>query len=243
MRIALASIILLLATNSAPPLYAADSNKSSAQPTQNTQLSQNQSLQRAPAVQGSEAKPPSDAAQQKESKIEDYTFWLTVFTAALVVATMLLAAPALWMACIGRRTAERQLRAYVVVDSATVELKRHSETNRIVGVTCRVSFMNAGQTPAYDLEYFRSETVRPYTLDPRLPDDSTRAHRTTAILGPRIEHPDNLGTGMNFDETQVTEFQRGHLSVWMWGMVSTGTFSGSPDTPSTPSIGRASLAR
>jgi len=162
---------------------------------------------------------PQSGADEKDGQIRDYTFWLTVFTGALVVATMVLAVPSICMARTARETAEKQLRAYVVVKGVTVELVKDHNTSQVTGLTCRVAFLNAGQTPAYDFEPSWTAERREYQMEPRFAPVTLRAHRSTAILGPRVEHPEGLGTGMNLTDNEVAALRRNDKAVYIWGQV------------------------
>ena len=223
MRIVRAVIIVLLTANIAPPLSAADADKPTAKPTQNAKRDQQRPSQQPPVVDTAKSDRPQaygdGAPSSKDGQIETYTFWLMVFNGALVVATTLLAIPSVWLACIARRTAERQLRAYIVVKAATVELVKEGSAEKIVGVVCRVAFLNAGQTPAYDLQLTRNTVRETFAFDPIFPDDGGGMHRTTAILGPRVEHPDDLGTRMNLSPQDVLALERGQSAIYMWGAV------------------------
>lgn len=80
--------------------------------------------------------------------------WMMWFTGVLAVSTV-----ALWWSTRGlvigaEKTAERQLRAYVLVDRAVME--GSSEAH--------VIFRNSGQTPAYDVSYREGIAYREYPL-------------------------------------------------------------------------------
>ena len=64
------------------------------------------------------------------------TVVMAIFTIALSASTYLL-----WKS--GKKHSERELRAYVHIDEANIELKQN-------GIEAAISVKNAGQTPAYD---------------------------------------------------------------------------------------------
>src|SRR5437870_3357120 len=80
--------------------------------------------------------------------ITTYTFWLVCFTAVLAIATIVLAAFTIDLAFTSRKTAKRQLRAYVAARAISVF---GFGPNIPVRIMFRMT--NHGQTPAYDVSH------------------------------------------------------------------------------------------
>jgi len=94
----------------------------------------------------------------------------------------------------------------MVVKSITVDLTR--ERDKITGGVYRVTFLNSGETPAYDVELRKESKLDAFALNPIVPIEAARAHRTTAIVGPRVEHPDDLGAGFHLIDNDVEKLRR-----------------------------------
>ena len=147
-------------------------------------------------------------------ELAKYTGWLIVATlfgpAVLLIAV-------LYQAWIARDAEKRQLRAYVVVKEVIIEPRFRQPDARLIGVTGRVVFLNSGQTPAYDLEHSRSLTMDSFTLR-RDFQPPTRFLSNMVILGPHVEHPDDLGVSTDCD-SDSERLCGGMLAVYFWGEV------------------------
>jgi hypothetical protein len=90
-----------------------------------------------------------------------YTYWLVCFTTVLAVATIVLAAFTIDLALTSRKTAQRQLRAYIAVRAESV-----SPFGENIPVGIRFRMTNHGQTPAYDVSQTATIAVLPHPLPP-----------------------------------------------------------------------------
>jgi hypothetical protein len=90
-----------------------------------------------------------------------YTFWLVLFTGVLAVATIILATFTIDLAFTSRRTAKRQLRAYVAARAISVY-----GFGPNIPVKIGFSMTNHGQTPAYDVSHAAAIEILPHPLPP-----------------------------------------------------------------------------
>jgi hypothetical protein len=102
-----------------------------------------------------------DSCSPMNDAITIYTFWLVCFTAVLAVATIFLAAFTIDLALTSRKTAQRQLRAYVAARAENV-----SAFGPDVPVGIRFRMTNHGQTPAYDVSHTAAIPILPHPLPP-----------------------------------------------------------------------------
>jgi hypothetical protein len=139
-----------------------------------------------PAIIGSAQTPqlnpasnPPDRNGKPEQEPPRATDWSTILTAGLLFATLALAFFGLCQVVIMRRTARRQLRAYVFVTTAEI-----GDIENAQNVRASVSIKNSGQTPAYDLINLGAVTFRDVGLkgDP-WPEDRD-ASLSKSSLGP-----------------------------------------------------------
>jgi len=154
----------------------------------------------------------------KQSSLTDW--FLVLLTLAYAVVSYRTLRAIHDQTLLSRNTARRQLRAYIVVKSVRVEVDSpdgapKGTTRVIPGVT----FFNAGQTPAYRLSHFQSMHIDSLHLRPVFPEAANPAWRTIAVLGPRVEHPNNLRVATNLTSEQTALLQRGDLYVYFWGEI------------------------
>jgi hypothetical protein len=111
--------------------------------------------------------------------VADFTKWLAVSTIVLAVATIALAVFSLLQAVIMRRTARRQLRAYVFITTAEI-----GDIDDSQNLHASVSIKNSGQTPAYDLINRGAITIREARLRGDLWPEDKEASLSKTALGP-----------------------------------------------------------
>jgi hypothetical protein len=104
------------------------------------------------------------ARRSMNDAITLYTFCLVIFTAVLAIATIVLAAFTIDLAVTARRTAKRQLRAYVAARAISI-----SGFSPEIPVVMRFSMTNHGQTPAYDVSHASAIAILPHPLPPNHP--------------------------------------------------------------------------
>jgi hypothetical protein len=92
---------------------------------------------------------PSQGGSKSEDSITTYTFWLTGFTGGLVFATVMLCIATGWLVLEGKRSSDRQLRAYL---SATPKLAMNW-MNPGFNIGISINLHNHGQTPASHIRY------------------------------------------------------------------------------------------
>jgi hypothetical protein len=143
-----------------------------------------------------------------------FTFWIAIFTLVLAASTI-----GLWIATIltlshSRKTAQMQLRAYVMLSGANV---RYSDkpNERFVAVEIK----NYGQTPANDVVFIVGEHVREWPLKTILPSlDEKSMRRSIAPLPP---------TSITFHRVPISdlssweegELRAGRAGVYIWGKI------------------------
>lgn len=123
-------------------------------------------------------------SQEQQSAAE---WWLVVLTGVLAVATV-----SLWWAtrCLvlgAEKTAERQLRAYVFMEPGRVSMDPLGPPWTVI---FSFSLRNAGQTPAYDLQYNAVLMIAPHPLPANFPFPTMQATNGAKI----VIHP-----GIRFD--------------------------------------------
>jgi hypothetical protein len=111
--------------------------------------------------------------------VADFTKWLAVSTVVMAAATIALAVFSLLQAVIMRRTARRQLRAYVFITTAEI-----GDIDDSQNLHASVSIKNSGQTPAYDLINRGAITIREARLRGDLWPEDKDASLSKTALGP-----------------------------------------------------------
>jgi len=106
------------------------------------------------------------------------TEWLAVSTVVLAVATIALALFSLCQVVIMSRSARRQLRAYVFVSTAEIDIDDPQN------LRASVSIKNSGQTPAYDLINRGGVTIGEVPLREALRPRDREASLSKSALGP-----------------------------------------------------------
>lgn len=181
LALAVLALALLPSEHQAQPARPADVPKAAAQPYSGTggQQRQRQPAQTTPVLDSRKAEPEETARDRRAREIQEevskWTRWVGIFTGALVVATILLAGPAIWQAIIARQTMRRQLRAYVGYHNATIGWLRDGDRDSygyrperpghaIAGIVIK----NYGQTPAHDVMHIGGVVISEYP-DPSNP--------------------------------------------------------------------------
>ena len=184
-----------------------------------------------------------DSARDKEDGIAKYTRWLTILTGFLVVATLILALPALWQAWIIRGGSQRQLRAYVFIQEGELNDVRDppsflpgmaaqqiiataaSQLRHDLGVipSGHLSIKNSGQTPAYDVRIWAAAPwldsfPRPATLS----SGSMTEYQTQAILPPggEVHYPIAMNRPLTAEERKALIAPSGGTAVYLSGHIS-----------------------
>jgi hypothetical protein len=125
--------------------------------------------------------PNHQESEKKEMDIPRYMLW---FTGLLALADILQFAILVWTFWQMRDTAQRELRAYVCVDSSALKFPAKNM------VDVQVHFKNCGKTPAYDLEGWIHTWLAEYPLSEVLPaaPDSLRKGKEPLAPGRQSIH-------------------------------------------------------
>jgi hypothetical protein len=169
--------------------------------------------------------PPLDSATQQTSSqycqpehgaepfYSEWDFWVAVATLALVAATIALAAPAWRTVRDAREHSERELRAYVSIESARITINELTKTWE-----SRVAIRNAGKTPAKNLQVLGVlQVVKGWPIEAKLkPIDErdTQANASRFSFGPgsgrtKIDKPELEGAYALMFEVDVAGMREG----------------------------------
>jgi hypothetical protein len=128
-----------------------------------------------------------------------YTFWLVLFTGVLAVATIILAGFTIDLAFTSRKTAKRQLRAYVAARGISVY-------GFGPDLPVRIGFrmINHGQTPAYDVSHASAIEILPHPLPPnfQLPTPTTPTP-SSFVLHPNASFDAVIVAATAFNAVQI----------------------------------------
>jgi hypothetical protein len=136
-----------------------------------------------------------------------YTFILAVFTVVLALSTI-----GLWYVTWrtfshAEKSAERQLRAYLVVKTSFSEELAGEPRGRIL-VT--VTITNSGQTPAYDVGGWIDKAFRNYIVPGALPTPTNQIMNGSSVLGPGVDRALQTiwDTPLNSDESALVKARK-----------------------------------
>ena len=143
-----------------------------------------------------------------------YTFWLMLFTAVLAVATITLAAFTIDLAFTSRKTAKRQLRAYVAARAIGV-----SGFSPNIPVEIRFRMTNHGQTPAYDVSHASTIAILPHPLPPnfQLPI-ATIPTPASFVLHPNASFDAGMTNAFNAVQIDMATTNNG-FRIYLYGTV------------------------
>lgn len=148
-------------------------------------------------------------------KITD-TF-LATFTAFLFVATVFLYRATRDLVNGAEKTAEKQLRAYVMVTPMEPHCVTHFDTSHTVELALDVR--NVGQTPAYELTTYSWMDIQPYPLpnDFRFSGPSSNSPTSKTTLPPGQMVRNTTGSARAPDQGVIDAVLRGELTIFVWG--------------------------
>jgi hypothetical protein len=115
---------------------------------------------------------------------------------------------------LSEKTAQQQLRAYIVI-SAMEKVTDPSFPNH---VTVEINYINAGQTPAYEIELVANIDIREYPLKTGLPNVAA-AKTATRILGPKIGNHTRIKTRVPLRPEDEAAIVAGNKAVYVWGRI------------------------
>jgi hypothetical protein len=145
--------------------------------------------------------------QQTEAidrQLAKYTLWLVVVTLILVVVGA-------YQAYIVRDTSRRQLRAYVYISCETPHEKLPE------GVMAEFSIKNAGETPAYEVDYWMYHELREYPLVTELNNSAPDDFTFPSILPKGTEY--NVHPEVKLTETEMQALLGGTKAYYFWGQI------------------------
>jgi len=145
-----------------------------------------------------------------------YTFWLVCFTGVLAVATIILAVFTVDLARTSKKTAERQLRAYV---SARPDYVYAFGLN--IPVEIKVRIINHGQTPAYNVAQTAAVDALPYPLPAGFPlPKSMIPAPATLVLHPNALIDTHVTGKRVLSATEIGQVTANHgLRIYVFGTV------------------------
>jgi hypothetical protein len=167
----------------------------------------------------------TEADQNKEDGKKGKT-WYSYFTdhapewlVALFTGTLWWSTRRLWRVTNAtlkhaEKTAERQLRAYVIVEGA---IKTKNPGGKGFGVA--VDTKNFGDTPAYDLFQWSKIEIRERPLQSRLPIHCA-ASQNRAILGPKASTISMPSFTRDLTADEIEAIQRGKKAIYVHGEIS-----------------------
>jgi hypothetical protein len=138
-----------------------------------------------------------------------------LFTAALVVATVLLWLATLKLARDADLTSRRSLRAYVgITEAKRIDVQNHRQ------FVAQVMIENSGQTPAYDLTAWAwiELAVNPLSksLDPAKDKDKNQSRST---IGPRRKIFLRVNYETPLSDADILGLQQGKLGLYLYGNI------------------------
>lgn len=129
---------------------------------------------------------------------------------------------------------ERQLRAYVLVDSGNIfnvadpvplflgQIFEHSEaqiTNQAAGPGVRIFIKNTGQTPAYDVRHWGNICFREFPLKAPLPARDPKFPPVPLILGREIMATKLLFIPQPLSAKEIADLRAGTGAVYVYGEI------------------------
>jgi hypothetical protein len=111
-------------------------------------------------------------------------------------------------------TAERQLRAYITIESGGIVL-RSSENGFVISATARLK--NTGQTPGYDLRTSATVTVERRNTDKPFsaPHNKGETGDSSSIVG--ASQDANVDRSKAISTAELEEIRRGQKAIFFWG--------------------------
>jgi hypothetical protein len=192
-----------------PTVYAQEKAKSSEDGTKNNAAILNH------AKPSDHEKEPATKQHEYECLIAKYTGSLADFTHWLVFATFSLALFGFWQVMVSRKTAKRQLRAYVFVYNGEVEIVTIGET-KTLAYKLRIELRNFGQTPARRYTTWIDHAVKnvddlPFA-GPSTPIDKRSAG---TIMGPTAST--NIEFATPFAVGELDDVRGARKAIFIWG--------------------------
>lgn len=135
------------------------------------------------------------------------------------------------------RTARRQLRAYVLVESGAIaniiepeppnqRVNPTNPTQILAHVTRQdlpanvfLTIKNTGQTPAMEVTHWGNAVVREYPLTTQLPGADPDIKPMPSVLGPGIQSTKRLVLPAPLSVPQITEIRGGTMAVYVYGQI------------------------
>ena len=156
--------------------------------------------------------------------------WVTAaYTVVTTVSLVLLA----WQIKIGRESAEKQLRAYVVPDVISIvnvvnplpdEADPPPQTDARVsrpkiGPRARIQIKNAGQTPAHNMRHWGDMSFRELPLTGSLSERGRTGRHHPIVLGPGIVASKNFGDMPELTDEQASWLRNGTYAIYVHGEI------------------------
>jgi hypothetical protein len=182
---------------------------------------------------GSITQPMTEGQQRedREDSLQRLTREYMIATIIGVLGAWLGVAILIWQTILSRRSSERQLRAYVVVElgrivnvadpPAAVGLNVPTEariTHPGWGPVAFIQIKNAGQTPAFDVAHWGNICFREFPLGSALPEKPSGSP-SCSILGPSIPSTKLFRFGPRLTPTEVTDLMAGKGAVYVYGEI------------------------
>jgi hypothetical protein len=149
-----------------------------------------------------------------DDAITVYTLWLVGVTAILALATIILAAFTIDLAFTSRKTAQRQLRAYVAVRAENVY-----PFSPDIPVGIRFRMTNHGQTPAYDVSHTAAVAILPHPLPPNFQFPAPPVSVASRfVLHPRASFEAGVVAPRPYNGVEINQATNG-FRIYLYGSV------------------------
>lgn len=169
------------------------------------------------AAQEEKREQPKEPFWQRavDDPVAAFTMALTVFTGILAFATFYLWKSTERLVVGAEDTAERQLRAYVLVDKCRIaDLEVGKEP------TARVEIKNFGQTPAYDLTQTCLIRIEGFPLEKEwILKEPADGEAAKSILGPQGVLITGSRYGALLSQMQIDALASGHYAMYVFGRI------------------------
>jgi hypothetical protein len=159
---------------------------------------------------------PEERHEANEQAIADYTKWLMFFTAVMSIATVMLGIATAGLYIAGERHSERQLRAYIVA-TVQVDISNFHLPNPII----TLGFVNAGQTPAYNVRVFTSTAVAVFPLEnrPATPTGGPREGHSVGVVGPQGNFYMEVDSDIPVTPAERAAVVEGRCALFLYGEI------------------------
>lgn len=144
-----------------------------------------------------------------------YTFWLVCVTAVLALATIILAVFTIDLAFTSRKTAQRQLRAYLAVRA-----ERVYPFGPGIPLGIRFRMTNHGQTPAYDVSHAADIAILPHPLPPDFKFPAQFPVASRFVLHPRASFDAGVAVPRPYTDVEIVQATTNNgFRICLYGIV------------------------